>query len=107
MTNYFRITGYSPTDDFCFIMVCYGFFEQMWQFSSHLVKKGLKVLEVSDAETFIDINIKKTQEDKEHLILRANAKGKPENITQEVNGIKYKAIKVASKIYIPDKLQIS
>lgn len=105
MTNYFRITGYCPKDDFCFIMDCYGMFDEMWQFSSLLIKKGLKVLEVSNDETFIDINIRKTEEDKEHLILRANAKGKPENITQEVDGTRYKAIKVASKIYIPDKNQ--
>ncbi|MBR1890433.1 MAG: hypothetical protein IJ817_01945 [Clostridia bacterium] len=103
MTNYFRITGYCPEEDFCFIMDCNGMFEKMWQFSSFVISKGLKVLEVSNDETFLDVNIKKAKEDKEHVILRANAKGKPKNTTYEIDGVSYKAIQVADKIYIPNK----
>lgn len=51
------------------------------------------------------MNITKAEPDNEHFILRANADGKPENITYELNGITYKAIKVGDKIYIPDKEQ--
>ena len=101
--NYFRITGYNEKEDFCFIIDCYGLCEKLWQFSSALIGKGLKVLEVGSDEKFIDINIPKAQIDAEHFILRANAKGKPENITQEIDGTKYLAIKVADRIYIPDK----
>ena len=103
MNNYFRITGYEPTNDFCFIIDCFGLYEQIWQFSSLLVKKGIKVIAVGSDEKFIDVNIAKAQEDKEHLVLRANANGKPENIIQKIDGIKYNALKVADKIYIPDK----
>jgi hypothetical protein len=105
MTNYFRITAYYPEDNFCFIVDSNGMFEQMWQFSSFLIQKGMKVLEVSTDEKFLDINITKAEQDTEHILLRANADGKPEEITQTLDGITYKAIKVADKIYIPDREQ--
>ena len=103
MTNYFRITGYCPEEDFCFIMDSNGMFDKMWRFSSFVISKGLKVLEVSNDETFLDVNIKKAKEDKEHVILRANATGKPKNTTYEIDGVSDKAIQVADKIYIPNK----
>ena len=101
--NYYRISGYCPENDFCFIVDSNGMFEKLWQFSSLLIQKGLKVLEVSNLEKIIDINIKPSPEDKEHIILRANADGKPEYITQTIDGITYKAVKVGDKIYIPNK----
>ena len=101
--NYYRITGYCPENDFCFIVDSNGMFEKLWQFSSLLIQKGLKVLEVSSLEKIIDINIKPSLEDKEHIILRANADGKPEYINQTIDGITYKAVKVGNKIYIPNK----
>ena len=103
MENYFRITGYDEKDNFCFIIDSNGMFEKLWQFSSFLIQKGLKALEVSKFENIIDINIKKAEEDKEHIILRANAPGKPEYISQTINGKTYQAIKVADKIYVPNK----
>ena len=54
----------------------------------------------------IDINIKKVAQDNEHIILRATADGMPEYIEQNINGITYKAINLADKIYIPDNTQI-
>ena len=105
MTNYYRITGYDPNNDYCFIIDCNGMFEKKWQFSSMLIQKGLKVLEITDSDTFIDVNITPTEYDNEHIFLRANDKGKPQNITQTTDGITYKAIKVADKIYIPDRTQ--
>ena len=101
--NYYRISGYCPENDFCFIVDSNGMFEKLWQFSSLLIQKGLKVLEVSNLEKIIDINIKPSPEDKEHIILRANADGKPEYINQTIDGITYKAVKVGNKIYIPNK----
>ena len=96
--NYFRITGYCPDYDFCFIIDSNGKFEKLWQFSAYLVEKGLKVLEVSKQENMEDINIKPATEDKEHLILRANADGMPEYIVHNNK----QAIKVGDKIYIPN-----
>lgn len=100
MNNYFRITGYDPQNDFSFIIDSNCMFEKLWQFSSYLISKGIKVIEVSKLENVIDINITPAAEDKEHIILRATADGKPEYINQTVNGITYKAIKVLDKIYI-------
>ena len=102
MTNYFRIVGYWPENDCCFIIDSNGMFEKLWQFSSYLVSKGIQIVAVSKEENMIDINIDKVEHNKEKLILRANADGKPEEITKTINGTTYKAMKVADKIYIPN-----
>ena len=102
MTNYFRITGYWSENDCCFIIDSNGMFEKLWQFSAYLVQKDIKVIEVSKEENMLDINIEKVAQDNEHIILRATADGMPEYIEQNVNGITYKAIKIADKIYIPN-----
>ena len=106
MNNYYRITGYCEEKDFCFILDCYGMFEKLWQFSSMLIQKGLKVLEVGNDTKFIDTigesRLAPVKPNEEKILLRANAKGKPEYITQTINGVIYKAVKVADKIYIPD-----
>ena len=103
MTNYFRITGYYPEDNFCFIIDSNGMFEKLWQLSSYCIQKGIKIIEVSNDEKFLDVNISKANVDNDHIILRANADGKPEETTYTIDGITYKAIKVGDKIYIPDK----
>lgn len=50
-------------------------------------------------------NKKQVTQDNEHIILRATADGMPEYIEQNINGVVYKAIKVADKIYIQDNTQ--
>jgi hypothetical protein len=99
--NYYRITGYCEQQDFSFIIDCYGVYEKLWQFSAYLISKGLKVLEVGNDTKFSDGNIDRIKPN-EKLVLRATAKGKPEYITQSLNGKPYKAVKVNNKIYIPD-----
>lgn len=103
--NYFRITAYYPEDNFSFIIDSNGKFEKLWQFSAYLISKGIKVIEASKQEQMIDINIEPAPQDNEHIFLRANADDKPEYLTQTINGITYKAIKVGDKIYIPDRTQ--
>lgn len=109
MNNYYRITGYCEEKDFCFILDCYGMYEKLWQFSSMLVQKGLKVLEVGNDTKFIDTigesRLARVEPNTEKILLRANNKGKPEYTTQTVNGVAYKAVKVADKVYIPDRSQ--
>ena len=100
---YYRITAYYPQDDFSFIIDSNGKFEKLWQFSSYLVNKGIQIVEVSKEEQIIDINIEKPDIDKDNIILRATADGKPEYVEQTINGTTYKAVKVADKIYIPNK----
>lgn len=100
-TKYFRITGYHPQDNYCFIMDSNGMFDMLWQFSSFLVQKGLKVLEVSTDEQFKDIDIKRAEENKNQMLLRANAKGQPQYSEKIINGIRYKVVTVGGKSYIP------
>ena len=101
MSNkYFRITAYYPQDDFSFIIDSNGKFEKLWQFSSSLIQKGIKVIEVSRLENIIDLNIEPAQEDKDHFLLRATADGKPEYVDYKINDVTYKAVKVGDKMYI-------
>ena len=101
MTNYFRITAYEPNHDFSIIMDTYGMFEKIWQFSADLIKRGMKILEVSSDEQFIDVNIDKlTEEEPDKFILRSHADGKPEYLEKTIGGTTYKAVKVGDKIYI-------
>ncbi len=103
MNNYFRITGCCEQEDFCFILDCNGCYEKLWQFNSMLVQKGLKVLEVGSDTKFLDGNIPRAPENTDKVILRANAKGKPIYTTQVIDGVTYKAVKVADKSYVPDR----
>ena len=103
MANYFRITAYHPEQDFCMIMDTYGLFEKKWQFSADLIKRGFKILEVSDIDQVIDVNITRLTEETDKYVLRANAKGKPEYINKTFDGITYKAIQVGDSYYIPQK----
>ena len=104
-TKYFRITGYHPQEDYSFIIDSNGMFEKMWQFSSFLVQKGIKVLEVSSDEQFKDIDIKRAEENKNQMILRANVKGKPEYKDKVINGVMERIVTVGGKSYIPKKAE--
>jgi len=94
MSNYFRITAYHPTEDISAIIDSNGMFEKLWQFSSYLIQKGFKVLEVGSDEKFRDVNIEKAEYDNEHIILRASSKGKPVYTDGKVE--------VEGKQYIPE-----
>ena len=106
MNNYFRITAYVPEKDISCIIDSYGAYEKLWQFSSALIQKGCKIIEVSSDEKFMGGNIPKLTEKSDKIILRATAKGEPIRTTYDFNGIKYPALQVDDKIYIPDKSSI-
>lgn len=95
MSNYFRITGYYPKEDVCFIADSNGLYKELWKFSSELIKKGIKVIAVNKDGMFLDGNITRATEDTERIILRACAKGQPkfENGVIDING----------KFYTPNK----
>lgn len=103
MSQYFRITAYHPQEDISVIMDSNGMFEKLWQFSSMLIQKGFKILEVGSDEKFGDGNIDKTEYDSEHIILRANDSGKPIYLDYQLQGISYRAVQVNGKTYIPDR----
>ena len=52
MSNYFRITVYHPVHNISAIMDSNGKFEKLWQFSTHLVSKGFKIVSVAGADNF-------------------------------------------------------
>lgn len=58
MNTYFRITAYSPEYDVSMILDAYGRYEKKWQFSSELVKLGLRILQVCDIANVTDTDIK-------------------------------------------------
>lgn len=93
MANYFRITAYNFAEDISVIMDSNGVFEKIWQFSSLLVQKGFKILEVGNEEKFLDGNFDRAPEDKQKIILRACSKGQP-----IYNG---NTVQVSGKYYIP------
>lgn len=104
--QYFRITGYIPEKNLSFIMDSYGAYEKLWQFSSALIAKGCRIIEVGSDEKFLDGNIPKLTEQSDKMVLRATAEGESEQTTYKFNDITYKALKVGDKIYIPDKSKI-
>lgn len=98
--NYYRITAYHPEKDISIIMDSYGLFERKWQFSADLIKRGFKILEISDDTQFLDGNIERlTKEYPDKFILRANATRKPEYLEQTVNSIIYNTVRVGIKYY--------
>ena len=58
MNTYFRITAYSSEYDASMILDAYGRYEKKWQFSSELVKLGLRILDVCDIANITDTDIK-------------------------------------------------
>lgn len=95
--NYFRITGYSPKHNFSFILDSNNVFEKIWQFSRILIGNDIKVIAVSSEDKFQDINIERAENNT--ISIRAIFKGQPETISH--NGLE--AIKIANKLYIPDR----
>ena len=77
MSTYFRITAYHPEENISIIIDSNGMFEKLWQFSSHLVKKGFKIIAVGNDESFSDGNIPKAFLDAHNMILRACDRGEP------------------------------
>ena len=77
MSTYFRITAYHPEENVSIIIDSNGMFEKLWQFSSHLVKKGFKIIAVGNDDSFDDGNIPKAFLDAHNMILRACDRGKP------------------------------
>ena len=94
-TNYFRITAYNPTEDISVIVDSNGMFDKLWQFSSFMVSKGFKIIEVGNEEKFLDGNFDRAPENKQKIFLRACSNGKP-NYNNNI-------IKVNEKHYIIKK----
>ena len=106
MANYYRITAYHPTEDYCFIVDSHGRFEKIWEFSSYLRNKGLRIREVNDDNTFLDGNMKRAKEHPNFLYVQAVQRGKPAETTLTIKGKTYRAIEVCGKRYVPDRKDV-
>ena len=106
MANYYRITAYHPEEDYCFIVDSHGRFEKLWQFSSYLINKGVKVLEVANGDTFLDGSMKRAKEHPGFLYIQAVQRGQPTRTTVTVDGKTYRAVEVCGKRYIPDRNEV-
>ena len=100
MQNYFRITAYHPTENISVIMDSYGKFEKLWQFSSYIVSKGFKVLEVDTEETFLDGNLPKVESKQDKIMLRASKEGKPTITSFTENNKTYNKIVINNTNYL-------
>ena len=106
MANYYRITAYHPGEDYCFIVDSHGRFEKLWEFSSYLVSKGIKILEVANSETFLDGNMKRAKEHPEFLFLQAISKGQPIIANTTIDGITYRSIEICGRRYAPNRNEV-
>ena len=106
MANYYRITAYHPAEDYCFIVDSHGRFEELWEFSSYLVSKGLKILEVSTEEKLLDGNMKQAKEHSEFLYIQAVQRGQPTRTTVIVDGKMYGAVEVCGRRYVPNRKNV-
>ena len=95
MANYFRITAYHPQKDVCTVLDSNGMFDAIWQFSSLLVKKGFKIIEVGNERKFLDGDFPKAEESQDKIFLRACAKGSPvrDDSRITINGKSYEVTK--------------
>lgn len=91
MANYFRITTYHPTENLLIIMDSNGLFDKLWQFSSYMVSKGLKIIEAGDEDKFDEGDIPKVERNNVYIIVRACKSGmsNKENSTITVDGKSY------------------
>lgn len=94
MTNYFRITAYHPEHDVCVIADSFGYFSQIWEFSSFFVNNGFKIIAVGTDAKFADGNFQRIAQSKDTISFRACDMGQPE--------IKNGSITVKGRTYIPN-----
>ena len=103
MLNYFRITAYHPKKDLSVVMDSNEIYQRLEQFKAYLILKGFEVVEASSDKKFLCGDIAKAEPNSDRPVFRAYAAGKPQYTILERDGIIYRAIRVGSKAYIPDK----
>ena len=99
MVNYFRITAYHPEKDISVILDSNGMFEKLWMFSSHLVQRGFKILEVGAGENLVEGTFPFISEVSNKILLRGINNGKPEIQEITYQDRPCKAITLYDKVY--------
>ena len=71
MTKYFRVKAHHPKENMTIVVDSYGKYDEIWQLSAFLVKKGFKILEVWDDEKIANDDYHKVNTiDTTHIIVR-------------------------------------
>lgn len=99
MANYFRVTAYHTEQDISVILDSNGRFEKLWQFSSFLVNKGFKIIEVTTSDKLVYDPFPSIEKESNKILLRSITKGLPmiQEITYQDRPCK--AICVGDKTY--------
>lgn len=105
MANYFRVTAYHEEENVTCIVDSNGAVSELWELSSHLIKKGFKIKEVGDEHKFLDGLIAKAKPSQK-FIVRASQNGKPKYGPLEINGQTYLAVIVDGKSYVPNRQEL-
>lgn len=72
MNKYFRVKALYPQNNMAIVADSYGKFDEIWQLSAFLIKKGFKILEVFDNGKIPDNELPKIDKvDTKHIIIRA------------------------------------
>lgn len=99
MSKHFRITAYNEEKDYSIILESNGMFNSLWDFSSYLTDKRLKIIVVGDTENeSTSSNITTIYSDK--MILRTIEKGKPIIEKKQIDDKIRKIIKVGNFTYL-------
>ena len=77
MANYFRITAYHTEQNISVILDSNGRFEKLWQFSSFLVNKGFKIIEVTTSDKLVYDPFPLIEKRSDKILLRSITKGLP------------------------------
>ena len=71
MAKYFRVKAHYPKENITIVVDSYGKYEEIWQLSAFLIKKGFKILQVWDDGKVTDADISKAHNiNKKYLYLR-------------------------------------
>lgn len=77
MANYFRVTAHHTEQNISAILDSNGKFEKLWQFSSYLVNKGFKIIEVTTSDKLVYDPFPIIEKESNKILLRSIAKGMP------------------------------
>ena len=89
-----------------YIIILLAVFCFAGQFAFTKLYEGMKVLEVSTEEKFLDGNIPRASEHHESLFIQAARKGRPTISTVTVEGKSYRGIEIAGRYYVPDRNEV-
>ena len=72
MSKYFRVKALYPKENMTVVVDSYGKYDEIWQLSAFLIKKGFKILQVWDDGKITDKDIPKVNTvDHNNLIVRS------------------------------------